>query len=222
MNGPAIRIYTGRSMSPLFRPGDVLHVKAKAFDQIRPGDVIVFGQARPTDDAGREVSLPSSPPRSNWPLAVAVDDHRIVHRVIALRPEGLVTRGDANPLPDEELVTPDRLEGLVIGLERGGRHLTVYGGHRSLAGAVIARIARPAWRRMRRIASLPYALIRSTGLAKCVWKPRLRTLSISTPQGPLVKTLCGDRTIARWWPNSGRFECRKPYDLVVSRPRTKG
>jgi len=34
---------------------------------------------------------------------------------------------------------------------------------------------------------------------------------------PLVKYICGGRTVARWWPEQDRFECKKPYDLVIRR-----
>jgi hypothetical protein len=34
----------------------------------------------------------------------------------------------------------------------------------------------------------------------------------------VVKYVCGKRTVARWWPETGQFQCRKPYDLIISRP----
>jgi len=222
MKGLTSRIYTGSSMSPLFRPGDGLFTEPVDFDRLRPGDVIVFrhsvDEAEDSDCAEREVTHSPERPQAIWPPAAVAGTRRVVHRVMAVRPEGLVTRGDANPRADEGFVTADRLEGLVTGLERRGRLVSVHGGRRGLADAAIARIVHRTWRYIRRFASLPYALVRASGLAKFIWNPQLRTISLRTPQGPLIKTRCGKHTVARWWPRSGRFECRKPYDLVIERP----
>jgi len=39
-----------------------------------------------------------------------------------------------------------------------------------------------------------------------------------TDDGPLVKYVHGRRTVACWWPETQRFWCRRPYDLVVRSP----
>ncbi len=213
-------LYSGQSMAPLFRPGDALRLEAVALERVRPGDVVVFRPAREGDGrmAEEEGMVPPLPDRALWPPSSAEGSRRVVHRVVAVREEGLVTRGDANPGPDEGLVTADRLEGRVVALERRGRVRRVAGGRLGWALAALARLQLRALRPLRRLAALPYALLRASGLARCFWRPSLRTLTFTTPQGPLIKTLHGRRTVARWWPRSGRFECRKPYDLVIHRP----
>jgi hypothetical protein len=40
---------------------------------------------------------------------------------------------------------------------------------------------------------------------------------LRTEHGRLVKYVYGGRTVAWWWPGQNRFECRKPFDLVLRR-----
>lgn len=222
MNPFPTHIYTGQSMAPLFRPGDGLRIVAVAFGQVRPGDVIVFypppNALTGSEDTGSTV--PSRPDRTTapWPPSATEGSRRIVHRVVAVAPEGLVTRGDANLCPDEGFVIPDQLEGRVVALERDGHTRPVTGGRAGLLRAALARLRMRVTRTARRIASVPYGLLRASRIVRRIWHPSLRTLTVATPQGPCMKTLHGHRTVARWWPATGRFECVKPYDLVIERP----
>ena len=40
-----------------------------------------------------------------------------------------------------------------------------------------------------------------------------------TEDGPLVKYVCGNRTVAYHWVNEDHFKCCKPYDLVLVKPK---
>ena len=51
MNPFPTHIYSGPSMIPLFRPGDSLRLEDVAFEQLSPGDVIVF---RPSGREGQD------------------------------------------------------------------------------------------------------------------------------------------------------------------------
>jgi len=92
------RFYHGSSMAGTFRPGDCLVVQPAAWEQISAGDVVIFH--------GR---------------AAGERKDEIVHRVLSVRPGGLLTRGDANPQPDPDLITPLELVGVVSGYEREGK-----------------------------------------------------------------------------------------------------
>ncbi|HKX74191.1 MAG TPA: signal peptidase I [Acidimicrobiia bacterium] len=70
------------SMAPLIRPGDVVLVE-EATAPLNPGSVLAF-------QVGEEI---------------------IVHRVVAVDPDGYLTRGDANRQPDGNLVPPDAVIG---------------------------------------------------------------------------------------------------------------
>jgi len=85
----------GHSMLPTIWPGDLLTIESVPFDQIEPGDVILFER----------------------------DERFFIHRVMrkcgggeSARPS-LVTRGDSMPGPDSP-VWPTELLGRIISLQR--------------------------------------------------------------------------------------------------------
>ncbi len=187
--------YHGGSMLGTLRPGDQVVIEPVLFTAIRPGDVIAF---RPTtaDDEG----IP------------------IVHRVVAIRPAGLLTQGDNSTQVDEELVTADRLLGRVTYVERGGRRRLVRGGRAGQLWVVYLRARRRAYNLAARLGRGLYQRLRASGLMRRVWRPRITRVRLVNNYGTQVKYVCGGRTVARWWPHQNRFECQKPYDLVIPRP----
>ncbi len=190
-----MRAYHGGSMLGTLRPGDQLVIEPVPFTAMRPGDVVAF---RPT----------------------AADDEKIpiVHRVVAIRPAGLLTQGDNNAQVDAELVTADRLLGRVTYVEGGGRRRLVRGGRAGQLWVVYLRARRRVYHLAARLGHGPYQFLRASGLMRRVWRPRITRLRLVNNRGTLVKYVCGGRTVARWWPDQNRFECRKPYDLVIPRP----
>lgn len=195
----SIRFYRGRSMVSTFRPGDYLTIGPASLESVQTGDVIVFEGL----DAAGEPDV-------------------IVHRVVGVRPEGLATRGDNNPWADGDPVTGDNLLGRVTHFERGGRRRRVRGGQWGLLYARLLCGRRWAvWRGRQAAASLgrrPYRWLRNSGLAPRLWQPAITRVYLVADGDPVVKYVCGGRTVARWWPETGRFQCRKPYDLIISRP----
>lgn len=193
------RFYHGNSMLSIFRPGDYLIIEPANIAAIRPGDVVVYQGVNRSGES---------------------DD--VVHRVVAVTPDGLVTRGDNNPHADDALVTQDNLLGRVTHVERGGRAHPVPGGWGGLLRArtlrVWARVRRCGWQMVRLMGRWPYRLLRKSGLVRLVWRPTITRIRVETEHGPLVKHLCGTWTVAWWWPEMGRFRCRRPYDLIIHRP----
>jgi translation initiation factor IF-1 len=190
-----MRAYHGGSMLGTLRPGDQVVIEPVPFTTIRPGDVVAF---RPT----------------------IVDDEKIpiVHRVVATRPAGLLTQGDNNAQVDEELVTADRLLGRVTCVERGGRRRLVCGGRVGQLWIVYLRARRRAYNLAARLGRGLYQRLRVSGLMRRVWRPRITRVRLVNDYGTQVKYVCGGRTVARWWPHQNRFQCQKPYDLVIPRP----
>jgi signal peptidase I len=187
--------YRGGSMLGTFRPGDRLPVETAPLDEIRPGDVVALRVACPTGAAAE-----------------------LVHRVVGLQPGGLVTRGDNNRRNDSGFVTAETLLGRVTRVERGGQIRPVLGGRLGLARARLLH-ARIRVRALAiRLGRVPYGWLRRSGLVSRLWRPRITRLRVATEQGPLVKYLSAGRTVARWWPEQNRFECARPYDLVIPRP----
>jgi len=93
-------VYPTPSMRPTLEVGDLVVVHTVAFSSIQKGDVIVFSPPIPGGGCQSEV---------------------IVHRVVNITSEGLITQGDnrdTNPRPDEPLswppVTPECVKGVVF------------------------------------------------------------------------------------------------------------
>ncbi len=193
------RFYRGRSMAGTFRLGDALVLEDISPDRVKAGDVVVFRGIGPE---GKE--------------------NLIVHRVRSVLPHGLVTQGDNNPWADTGLVTADNLVGRVTHVRRGGRILPVHGGRRGLWQARLRRAGRRWWRRgediVRRLGRRPYRLLRKSGLIARLWQPPIIRLALTVGEEETVKYICKGQTVAQWWPERGRFRCRRPYDLILSRP----
>jgi signal peptidase I len=198
LNQTSTRFYRGRSMSGTFHPGDCLIVESTALANIRIGDVIVY---RGTNHDGEEDVL--------------------VHRIVASTPNGLVTRGDNNPRVDTTLVTAENLLGRVTHVERNGITRPVRGGRLGLLHARLFRFRLSVWKFIKRLGREPYRRLRNSNLIPRLWQPNVTTLRFDTEKGSLVKYICGGRVVARWWQQQNRFECDKPYDLVIPRPDEK-
>ncbi|MDA4134999.1 MAG: signal peptidase I [Thaumarchaeota archaeon] len=93
-------VYPTPSMRPTLEVGDLVVAQSVAYDSIHVGDVIIY-----------------SPPLSGGGCEAEV----IVHRVVNITSQGLITQGDnriTNPRPDEPdswpPVTPECVKGLVV------------------------------------------------------------------------------------------------------------
>lgn len=184
-------IYSGPSMMPGFRPGHLLYVRPAARD-IQPGDVVVFTHS---DGVGF-----------------------VTHRVVSVTDAGFVTRGDNNVRADTTPVPADAIVGRVEMVDANGTLEPVRGGAWGLWTARLAWYARRASAWLRQTFGGPYRWLRRSGLVARVWHPRITQLCVNTDNGALVKYICNGRVVARWWQQHHRFECAKPYDLVIARP----
>jgi hypothetical protein len=102
----------GSSMLPFFLDGDVLVVRAAAVAEVGIGDVICY-----------------EPPAGGLCL----------HRVIARRERGFVTRGDA--LTYVEMVPDSAVLGVVVARERAGRRAVLDTPRARRQGRLVARLA---------------------------------------------------------------------------------
>lgn len=198
-------IYHGRSMLGVFRPGDHLIIEPAHVTDVHRGDVIVY-QNRSQNSAPTDV----------------------VHRVVAVSPGGLATQGDNNRRPDAGLVTQATLLGRVTRVARAGQTRAV--SVRRVSGGrwgLLQLRARRIWRQgcwagehLIRPAGRPaYRWLRESGLVARLWRPALIRLLLIDPQGALrVKIVHGRQTVAHWQPAIGRWQCRRPYDLILRRP----
>lgn len=189
-------LYSGPSMRPTFAPGQLLYVRP-LFADLRPGDVLVFQDP-------------------------AADDRFVVHRALALTPEGLLMRGDNNRLQDASPVPLSHVVGRVELVEAGGDYHAVRGGATGLWLASLRWGLCPVVQAARLVLGWPYRALRgwppARRLLQSLFARDLQTVRLETPHGPLVKTLWRGRPVASWRPAAERFECRKPFDLFIDRP----
>jgi signal peptidase I len=95
--------YNGPSMSPVMKPGDGIVVdKSVKIKDFRVGDIICY---RPE---GYE--------------------YYIVHRIVEIKKDGVITRGDNNSDKDPYLINVDFDPLFVSGIRRGNKTIKVYGG----------------------------------------------------------------------------------------------
>lgn len=185
------RFYYGESMKGTFRQGDLVIVASTKFEDLGPGDVVVFFRQRPNSRC------------------------EIVHRVVRRVPGGLVTRGDAVACEDRVVVTERNLLGRVYHKERNGRVSRVHGGW---IGLCRGRGFHLYWgvRRwgVRTIQPL-YDMLKQSGIINRIWKPEITRVCLNTQDGHLIQFVHNKCVIARFWPEEDRFECRKPWDLVI-------
>ncbi len=197
MSSDHTRFYRGNSMRTTFRLGDRLLIEPICVNDVRLGDIVVYCTAGRDGEKGE-----------------------LAHRVVARRPDGLVARGDNNRCADTELVSAENLVGRVTHIERNGISRPVRGGHWGFALASSVRFWRTVGELVKCLGRMPYGWLRYSDVILRFWHPAVTKVHIKSNEGVLVKYIYSGRTVARWWPESGRFECDKPFDLVIPRPDT--
>jgi len=175
--------YRKLSMTPTFRPGDLLTVAPYHDRPIRAGDVVVF--------------------------ASTVNDDHVTHRVISVSEDGIKTCGD-NIMSqiDPWTLEPGDIVGYVRSLRREGRNRQVLGG---LIGLIYHRVFRGFWRRRRELRRIVVAKSRIMRLGPMLERIdvsrvlpkryRPRVIFIRRSAGHEMLLLMGRRIIGRRQPN---------------------
>ena len=169
----------------------MLTVKSVSLAWVKSGDVVVFFRQR------------------------GDQQDEIVHRVMQRIREGVLTRGDAVGCEDAGVVSDDNLIGRVTLRERNGRTVRVCGGW---IGLCRARLLHLCWRTRRTVSRFlrrPYGMLKKSGIVPRLWKPRITRITIESTNGLYIQYIRNRRVVARSWPQQDRFECRKPWDLVI-------
>lgn len=102
MKRSRITFCNGPSMKPTVMPGDVIEIEEVGFDELRPGNIIVY----------------------NCPDNIRLN---IIHRVIGRDCNGLITRGDNNSSPDPYRVRVEHRPSRVVAVTRGTRCIPIRG-----------------------------------------------------------------------------------------------
>lgn len=112
-------IYQGNSMKSTFQRGDLLTIEPIEINRLKKGDIIAYLS------------------RHN-----IQENNLIVHRIIKIAKNCLITKGDNNRNPDIYSVEFSRLMGKVTSFERYGKCHRVIGGWTGMTGAKILYLIR--------------------------------------------------------------------------------
>jgi hypothetical protein len=194
--------YRGGSMRPTFGEGDLLEILACQLDAVRVGDVIAI-----------------LPPHG---------DHLVVHRVTALTPRGLRTRGDNNRGDDNWLLQSEHLIGRVVAAYCGERRRPVPGARVGRLRGRLARWLARLYRAAVPLLSLPYrALARSRLLPALTARLlpaslRPRVVLFRAGDRRWLRLLLGRRAIGRYDPHRARWRIRRPFRVLVDERQLPG
>jgi|UniRef100_A0A7V6A1F6 hypothetical protein len=182
-------LYNGVSMNPLFREGDVVEVIPCQELEVRAGDVVAF-----------------SPPEKPG---------KVIHRVLAVTPEGLITKGDNLPCVDDWLIKPGDILGKVVAIHRQGRRLPVP--RRPPVALHLLKASRWCDRLLSRLFRPAYHRLAGSRLFRGRlggWiKPEL--LYFSRNDGPEWQLWLGNLLIGRKLPHQAHWTIRRPFRLLV-------
>jgi len=179
-------------MKGTFKPGDKLTIEKIPINQVRKGDAIIFR------------------------IAKKDEDDFVVHRVVDLTPNGLVTRGDNSRKQDTELVAEENIYGRVIAYDRKGNICRTWNGRLGMmrAGALHGRLQ--FTQILMFFLRKPYLMIRESGIAAKLWRPEIEIIRFKTSNGPLIKYVHKDITVAIYWTDKNRWWCRRPCPTATS------
>lgn len=177
-------------MNPLFRDGDALTI-VPCGGGLRRGDVIVF-----------------TPPGG---------DHKTVHRVVSVGPEGVRTRGDNNGSDDCWDLQPRDIVGRVVSLYRKGRQISIPGGAAGRLQHSAARLLRAGDLAFSNLFRGAYHRLARSHFAKRHLHGLLkkRIITVSRPEGAELQLLVGERLAGRLLPGRRAWTIRRPYLLFV-------
>ena len=181
----------GESMRPFFRPGDRIGFAPCRCEELRRGDVIIF-----------------TPPGRG---------ERVVHRIVSCGPEGIRTRGDANPCSDAWTLRQENIAGRAVSLERKGRTIPVAGGFagRFLSGCI--RVLRVSDHLASHVLNPCYRGLARSGLFRALLPSALRPRVITFERDDVMemKLVLGRRLIGCCDPGESKWEIRRPFRLIV-------
>ncbi len=187
---------SGPSMYPTIRPGDgiELFTGRDAAESCRAGDIIVF------------------------PHHFAAMD--VVHRIIKITPDGMITRGDNNNRFDPKVIRFEDMAGKVVAIKRGSRLITVKGGTYGLLIHKIMLLRKYFMLYGLRPLRFLSRVIAASGVLT-VFHPFVKTKVIYFKRNDrtIVTLWVGNRTVGTQQPDSGRWEIRFPYKYFIDTDR---
>jgi signal peptidase I len=185
-------VYSGTSMNPTLSEPDLMEIRPYRDRPIRTGDVILF----------RAPGCPSP----------------IVHRVESIASEGVRTRGDNCPRPDDWWIGADQIIGQVTAAQRGGRRREVANGIRGVLWVRILCLWLPVHKLSARILHAPYhALSGVGGILLRRLPPGLRPRKVMFQAGDrrIWRMMWGRHVVGEYEEGRGGWRIRRPFRLLI-------
>jgi signal peptidase len=183
--------FSGRSMNPTLKGGDVLKVYPYSNASPKRGDVVVF-----------------YPP---------CEERLITHRIIALNESGIRARGDNNIKIDPWIISPSDIIGKVILKSRGRKQRRIINGQWGYYYSIMLY----GFRRIRSLLIdllRPFYHWLLQGGVIRRWFPLARKMQIITlvrSSGTEMQLIMGKKVIGRLAPQATRWQIRPPFRLFV-------
>ena len=178
-------------MNPTLREPDMLEIQPYQDRPVRVGDVILFhapGRATP-----------------------------LVHRVAAVTPEGIRTRGDNRRKPDDWLIGADRVIGRITAAQRGGSRRRVANGCAGRLWAGMLFIGLPIVGAVNRALRIPYrALSGIGGIPRRLppgWGPR--KVLFRAGERRIWRMMWGRHVLGQYEEGQGGWRIRRPFRLLI-------
>jgi hypothetical protein len=189
----------GPSMNPTLKPGDGLEMYTyRDRAEIGVGDVIVYPHPFGTVD--------------------------VVHRIIEIRPDGVITRGDNNNKIDPYTVRFDDIIGKVIAAKRKNRRIPIKGGKTGFCIHKLMLLRKYTMQYPMQYGLAPLVavsnIIAASGIFN-VFHPalNLRIIHINGDHRRQLILVTGNRTIGKLLEESGEWQIRFPYKYFVDKRR---
>lgn len=179
-----------------FLPGDCLIVTSAMIEDLCVGDVVVFRGTKKNSD----------------------DDCEWVHRVVDAFDRKFITRGDHNSYNDFGFLTNENMVGRVDFVLRDKKKRAVWNGQLGYWWARCLHLRQPLLYLLGRFLGNYYQWLREKKILAQYWHLKLSKLYLWSEEGLIIKYVLHGRTIAIWQPEQKRFDCRKPFDLVIPSP----
>jgi signal peptidase I len=184
-------IYTGSSMNPAFKNGDMLYIAPYESRKIRCGDVVVFLSPK--------------------------DDRQVVHRVFSVDSPRIKTCGDKADKADPWVLSPDKILGYVTYVRRGKKQRKVHGALRGQLFGMAVKGINEVKAKMTPPLKPVYGWLCRNGLIRRLLHGILKTkvLSFDRPDGKELQLLLGSHVIGRRYPGYSQWQIKPPFRLLV-------
>lgn len=178
-------------MRPTLVSLDALKIAPYNKKKIRSGDVVVF--VRPGSS------------------------QKVAHRVISVKSEKILTRGDNNNKVDRLSISASDIVGRVVYAKRGEIQSRIYGGSIGQVYASLIRAKKLSGRMLSFLFGPAYRRLAKTGmvlrLVPC--REKIRTVVYKRPHGEEIQLFMGGLLVARRKPRSDKWDVKRPFRLFV-------